>query len=153
MHLDCIGYTWAFSVQLCVCVFIHTHTSDPSDVSHLVKSKESSVSDDGEGTDPIFTISRGLVKVTWEPPAWRKRKTKNWIDCTSRKEKWIDTYVKHENWLLNWLRVWLPHRRQGVHFNTTTCSNNKNNEIIQLRIKMSLLSCLGPNATSDATQQ
>lgn len=65
------------------------------------------------------------MKVTWEPPARRKRWTKNWIDCTSRKEKWIDTYVKPENWLVNWLRVWLPHGGQGVHFNITTCSNEK----------------------------
>lgn len=31
---------------------IYTCTSDPTDVSHLVKSKEAKVPDDGQGADP-----------------------------------------------------------------------------------------------------
>lgn len=87
------------------------------------------------------------MKVTWEPPAWRKRKTKNWIDCTSRKEKWIDTYVKYENWLINWLRVWLPHGRQGVHFNITTCSNKKQQRNNTIKNKNVTIILLGTKCT------
>lgn len=81
LHLLHVKYLVTLSVVFYTC------RSDPADVSLLVKNYGSPMTEGALTPRPpavispatcrrVFTISGGLREITWEPPAWRKTKTK-----------------------------------------------------------------------------